>query len=559
MSLRANQPGLLADIALGERVLWIGSGVSRDQVLPLADLIEKLIQYLQGQIVEAKDSDAHFSALQKIVEDHFPEKSAFHADPTTWRPTRESLAAAANSYSEILATEVEGHDDDYLLWTGIDVRETYGAPEIAPGPEHELVAILIREGVVDALVTTNWDGLIEKATKAATSSGNEDILAVHMTNESFKTERGSAQLNKIHGCAVLARQDPETYKKYLIAQIADIAIWRSEEKYSFIISRIENLLQTRRSIFLGLSVQDYNLLALIATATKIQPWAWDQHSPAYTFAEKELGARQKEFLRIAYRTEPRELRPEIRKASSLDMYSGPALASFVIETVRRKLDVGLDRAADYNSSGDVMQAFSSGLSELEAALLRRVGDKLDVLVRILKQGLTPLLQRYYDPTVNCVEGTYLPVFPATAKACSTAEEFKNLSLPELAVTLSLIGLGRANGYWESLLVADNSSLAGALVLRSKSTRRRVILVITRDEVATSAFKATDTWQQGNASIVLIQTTGRRITHRMRGLSRGIGSGRSVGSIRRQSWLSDLQPAFGAPHDMMAAFRAEVAL
>ncbi len=84
-------------------------------------------------------------------------------------------------------------------------------------------------------------------------------------------------------------------------------------------------------------------------------------------------------------------------------------------------------------------------------------------------------------------------------------------------------------------------------------------MITRDEVATSAFKATDVWREGLGSMVLMQTTGRRVVPSVRGLSRGIGSGRSVGSTRRQSWLTDLHPAVGAPSDMMAAFRAEVAL
>lgn len=540
--------------------MWVGSGVSRGQVLPLEDLIDKLIRYLQANVCTTDESDAHFNALHEIAKLHFAEEtSEFLRDPVHWRPEQAALLAAVNSYSDILATEVAGKSDDYLLWDGVDVRETYGAPGIAPGPEHDLIAILILERVVDALVTTNWDGLIEEAVRVAAFSGDRDALAVHMTNESFQTERGDAQLNKIHGCAVLARKDPDAFRRYIIARVTDIALWRSESIFSFVISRIESLLQSRRSIFLGLSVQDYNLLALIANATTLQPWPWDHANPSYSFAAKELGQRQKDFLNIAYRAETADKRPEIRRASALAMYSGPALASFVVETLRRKLEVGLERAADYNSADDVVQSLSAGLEELERALLRRVGSELDVLVRILKQGLTPLLLRYFDPTATQVEGLYQPLFPAAVPACSTATEFKNLSLPELTVALCLVGLGRAQGIWEPLIIANDSSSAGTLVLRSKSTARRVTLVITRDEVATSSFKSTDVWQEHRGSVVLLQATGRRVVPSVRGLSRGIGSGRSVGATRRQSWLTDVQSAAGAPADMMAAFRAEVAL
>ncbi len=88
---------------------------------------------------------------------------------------------------------------------------------------------------MDALVTTNWDGLIEGASRLAACADDQGTLAVHMTNESFQTERGDAQLNKIHGCAVLAREDPNAYRQYLVARITDIALWHSATIYSFIV------------------------------------------------------------------------------------------------------------------------------------------------------------------------------------------------------------------------------------------------------------------------------------------------------------------------------------
>lgn len=559
-ALRAHQPGLLDDVVEAERVFWIGSGVSRDQAPPLEKLIRMVINYLQSKMQSEDDADTHFVALRQLTERYFADEYAeFLRNPTGWRPSGEGLLSATNCYSDILATEVAGEADDYLLWDAIDIRETYGSPHIEPGPEHNLIAILIQERLLRAMVTTNWDGLIETASSTAAIGGDGNALAVQMTNESFQTERGYAELNKIHGCAVLARSDPAAYRQYLIARVADIAVWRSESIFSFVIARIESLLQARRSVFLGLSVQDHNLLALIASATTLQPWHWDKKNPTYVFATKELGQRQIDFLNIAYRNEPPERRPEIRECSSLAMYSGPTLASFVVHSLRRKLEVGLDRAVDYNAVSDVMQSLMTGLESLESALLRRVGSKVETLVRILKQGVTPMLYRYFDPTASPVPDSYFPFFPGTVTECASSPQFKNLSLPEFTVTLCLVGLGRAHDLWEPILISDGSAAAGIIVLRSKSSRRRVALVITRDEVATSAFKATELWRDDRGPIVLLQTTGQRAARAVRGLGRGIGSGRAVGSDRRQSWLADMQPALGAPSDLLAAFRAEVAL
>lgn len=187
--LRLNHPALLRDVAGGERTLWVGSGVSRDQVPPLEELLAELIRYLQAQPGSRDEGDAHFVALKRIVEVHFAEQfDDFLLHPLCWRPRQSALRRAVNSYSEILAVEVDGQDDDYLLWDGIDIRKSYGSDSIDAGPDRQLIAMLIRERVVNAVVTTNWDGLIEETALAASATDRSIRLAVHMTNENFQTE-----------------------------------------------------------------------------------------------------------------------------------------------------------------------------------------------------------------------------------------------------------------------------------------------------------------------------------------------------------------------------------
>src|SRR4051794_41092608 len=107
------------------------------------------------------------------------------------------------------------------------------------------------------------------------------------------------------------------------------------------------------------------------------------------------------------------------------MYSGPVLASLLGHALGRKLEGRLERASDFNAATEVLDILNVGLESLEAGLLRRVGSNLDVLVRILQQGLTPLLSRYFDPSDEHIDGAYRPFFAGTVQHCATSPEFKH--------------------------------------------------------------------------------------------------------------------------------------
>jgi hypothetical protein len=216
-SLRANHPGVLDGVSEGDRVLWVGSGVSKDQVPGLEPLLCKLLTFLQAKDSGAID-DPHKQALEQILENYLPaELGPYQSDPVGWSVPAD-LNELVTSYSEILSVGVNNQETDYLLWCAVDVRDTYGSPAIEPGADHWLISFLILEGAVSDVVTTNWDGLIERALARSVGAGPQPpALAIFMSNESFRTQRGRCSLHKAHGCAVLARQD-EANRPYLVAK-----------------------------------------------------------------------------------------------------------------------------------------------------------------------------------------------------------------------------------------------------------------------------------------------------------------------------------------------------
>ena len=557
-SLRGAHPALLDDVSRGDRVLWVGSGVSRNQVPGLEPLLRKALTFLQTNDTGAAD-DPHKRGLEGILGDYLPpELASYRRDPAGWSVPAD-LSDLVTSYSEILSVGIAGQEQDYLLWVAIDVRETYGSPAIEPGPEHWLISILIHEGVVSEIVTTNWDGLIERATKVSTGSGQPAALGIFMSNESFRTARGRCSLYKAHGCAVLARED-EVYRQYLVAQTADIAIWLSNPIYDGMVERLRALARTRKSLMLGLSVQDYNLMAQIAGASRDLPWNWDPNDPAYIFAEPAIQPSQRSVLQTVYREQYPPNRDAIASLSAAGMYSGLLLAALTLHVLIEKLRIGIDCAPVFAGSANVIESLCKGLERVESYLAEDAGGDIDRLVVLIRRGISSLVCRFFDPGTELVDDEYMPFYGNSLKA-GVDEQFRQLDLPALSVAVGLLGLGYARNHWRLVIGTGGSLERGVIQLMSPhlpaSSSPKV--VITRDWRSTNALMATDLWATDPGELVVIQATGDQPAAMTRGVGGGIGSGRSRRRSRRQIWLSDLEPHVGSADALLGAFRAEVSV
>lgn len=554
--LRAHAPSLLEDLSTAERVLWVGSGVSYGRVPGLKVLLRRVLEFLQSRIDATSEGTEYRRALEEIVADHLSgELAAFRANPCEWA-IPDDLSGLVNCYSKILGTEVGGHPQDYLLWEAVDVRETYGASTLKPGAQHRLIAYLLHEGVVEEIVTTNWDGLIEAAVEESQAANQPPLLAVLMTNESFRYARGSAKLVKQHGCAVKARE-AESYRKYLVSQSIDIAMWLSSDIYARVVSEVRTVAKDRKSLMLGFSAQDYNVLVQIAAASQDIAWGWDPGDPAYVFAEPQISTSQKAVLSAVYREEYPPNRLEIWSASAAGMFSGPLLGASLLHIMIGKLIIGLDHAPSFAVSAKVVADLGSGLTRLETHIADAAQADLDELVKIVRSGLSALIRRFFRPADGLAPGEYMPVHSKALKA-GVGEEFKHLRIPELAVALGLIGLGCEKGHWAIKLGTDSSGHSGVIELspaKAKPKPRKV--VVTRDWEATNSLKGTDLWTSEPDDLLVIQATGEEAPALSRGLGRGIGSGRLNQSARRTVWLSELAHFSADPLGLMSAFRAEV--
>lgn len=555
--LRARCPALLDDLAKADRVLWVGSGVSLGQVPGLDVLLRRVLTFLQNGIDGSAAGIACQAALDEIVEQYLAgDLAAFRSDPINWA-IPDDLSELVTSYSKILSAEVGKHPQDYLLWDAVDVRETYGSPAIEPGPEHRLIAYLIHEGVVEEVVTTNWDGLIERAVEESAGSGQMPLLGVLMTNESFRTARGKSKLLKQHGCAVLARED-EVYRKYLVAQTLDIAMWLNSPLYARMVGEVRAVAKDRRSLMLGFSAQDYNVLVQIAAASQDIEWTWDPSDPAYFFAEPKISSSQRKVLSAVYGDNYPPNRPEICGASVAGMYSGPLLGAAVLHVVIEKFKIGLEHAAAFAVSAQVVADLGDGLTRLETHIADDAHDDLDRLVELLRSGVSSLVRRFFSPGKELTSAEYVPVHGQSLKA-GVGDDFRNLRMPELAVALGLLGLGYEQDLWTLSVGTESDGHSGVIELTpvKATTARPSKVVITKDWGATNSLKGTDLWTSEPGDVLVIQATGEAAKVLSRGLGRGIGSGRKARPSRRSVWLSDLEPFAADPVELMAAFRAEV--
>lgn len=554
-SLSADHPSLLADLTRGDRVFWVGSGVSFGQVPGLETLLRRVFEFLQEKIVAGSSDDPHLKALDEIIRQHLPDQiNAFESDPVGWTIPPD-LSDLTRSYSEVLGTEVDDQPLDYLLWEAVDVRETYGSPDIEPGFDHQLIAYLIREGVVTEIVTTNWDGLIERAAKDSAPGVNPPPLAVIMSRETFRSARGRCNLYKAHGCAVLARVD-EANREYLIAQTADIAKWLNASIYAPMVERLRTLARTRKSLMLGLSVQDYNLLAQIAGASEDLPWHWEPDDPAYLFAELAIQASQRNVLQVAYDNYV-DNRGPICDSSATGMYSGLLLGAAVLHVVLDKLRVGIECATSFAGSGAVVDRLSAGVAHVGSRLADDAAHDLGRLVEILRAGLSAMTNRYFDPASDLGPNEYAP-FYGHPLGEGVDEHFKRSGLPELSVAVGLLGLGSKLGHWNLAIGTGCTIEPGVIELTSSHVSGKSIkIVLTRDWAATNALTGTDFWLTDPGDVLVIQATGEHERRYTRGLVGGLGSGRTSKRDRRQVWLSDLEPSASDVDRLVAAFRAEV--
>ena len=205
---------LAAGVADGAYAIWLGSGISFDQMPKLLDLPEIVLEHLRvrmsaGSACPYEDSLIRILALTPLTDE---EKAAidFSQPVSTWLQLDLIRRSLVRDYARMMDQAPADQAPDYLLWNGVEVVRRYADPTIAPGVEHLALAALVVEGVAPDIASGNWDGLVEAAVTQL--AGNQPgILQVRVLPAEYRL---GARLYKFHGCAVLAGQNEAAYPNF---------------------------------------------------------------------------------------------------------------------------------------------------------------------------------------------------------------------------------------------------------------------------------------------------------------------------------------------------------
>jgi hypothetical protein len=331
---------LAEGIADGEYAFWLGSGISRGRVPGLQELIVKVLVSLYEESTDAEGCPYRSALEQALAMAKLRKEELERADlavsPSGWPDLEAVVEGLVSSYSDFLAIQVDGKEIDYLVWELIDVRETFGSPA-DPDCEHLCIAILIMEGALRELVSANWDGLVEKAV-VELAGDTKDHLKVVVLPADLPGPDPDAVLLKVHGCAVLATDDPDAYREAIIARRSQITAWPDRPDLAAINTRMKALATRFRTLVIGLSIQDENLQQLISQAAAELLREWPIDPPAEVFADEELGPDQINVLKIVYgeRTFAANA-ADITSRSLVRAFGKPFLTALVIFVLRTKL------------------------------------------------------------------------------------------------------------------------------------------------------------------------------------------------------------------------------
>jgi hypothetical protein len=125
------------------------------------------------------------------------------------------------------------------------------APQDVPSPSHRLLASLVKHGFVRTIVTTNYDTLIEDACA---------LLGAPITVVAHESQLHSAAgdvpvLYKIHG--------DFSHPELLVLTPSDLLGWNLRPETRPIVAQLQASFDRNALLFLGYSLSDFNILALL--------------------------------------------------------------------------------------------------------------------------------------------------------------------------------------------------------------------------------------------------------------------------------------------------------
>jgi len=456
--------------------LWVGAGISRDRVPDVGGLVLRVLEHLRSRTNRADPLCRYGAAFAKCLE--LAELGALekeHVDYSTqvehWAIRDELVQRLTNRYAQLLNIRVDGEAIDYLLWEAVGVAATYAPAVPDPDCEHLCLAILIMEGAVANIVSTNWDGLIEAGVAELAGHSSGHALRVCVRSEDLAGPETSCKLYKIHGCAVLARDDPDTYRPLLVARSRQIVGWTGDYWSDAAKSQLVNLAATTRTLMVGLSAQDSNIQWLFVAAAAQTQWSWPTDPSGHVFGEDRIGDYQRSILDQSYRDVIDEFRVQIEGAALLRAFAKPLLVGLVLDLLEAKLATCVELVPASLSDPDRV-LLQSGLRHLRDLAARCAdANRLDFIRSVVTNVYRVNCLLHDGRATSAIGGAYRPITRGPATALPHDHDLPSSGLLEFAVALGAIGLGHNAGMWGVALGEPTSPASGAIRLSASSAVR----------------------------------------------------------------------------------------
>jgi hypothetical protein len=465
----------------GQYVLWLGSGISRGVVPGVPELLQRMLEFLRLNISD-EDPECRFNKALGEVLDVAGISGALRASldfsnpVATWPALEEITSRLVDRYSYVLNVQVRDEAADFLVWAGLDVPATYGDPSLEPDVEHFCIALLMLEGVVQSAPTTNWDGLVEAAMHRIVGDADR-FLNVVVTPEDFRTSGAHAELVKFHGCAVRAAADEAEYRSRLIARTAQISGWTTKPENELMKNHLVHLFASRSGLFLGLSAQDANIHTVLNQAIQNLVRHWPESPPAVVFAEQRLHHHHQLVLQVTYGDSYPPNAEAIAETALLGAYAKPVLVALVLVTVTEKLCALVGYVSDLSLSEVEIERLRSDVRRLRDILGKVAESDLFAFVNVFVSGIALALAVFRTGRAQDTGNVlYQPLSTEPVVQALGNPDFPAATLGRLAVVVSLLGRGLAEGLWTIELGSADNPRGGIVRVATPHRTSRLFMV-----------------------------------------------------------------------------------
>lgn len=442
-------------IERGEFALWVGSGISRSAP-SLGGLIERAMEFMRVRAVDAATSATYLPALREMLQlaDRDPAalEHRFATRYTAWPEAKAITDALWNRYSRVLDIRIAGTPTDFVLWNAVDIRDAFANPK-PPAAQHLCIAILILEGAVGMIASANWDGFIEAAVKRL-SGDVAGVLQVIVDPAQMRDPPGRAQLLKFHGCIVHAADDPARYRQYLTGSHTQINEWPEEPRFAAMRALVVNAATNKKTLVLGLSIQDSNLQNVFARAKAVHPWPWPcaPAAAAHVFCEDEIKQGQRDVLRVVYGDAYNNDIDGILERAHIRAWAEQVLIALVLRTITDKLSKLMEMWLAATGKAAIAGDLSLPLVGLRDALADlAIEDPVDESrTPATDRGIrlwSRMLALFRTGALPTLPDAYETLSPSSQALLAADPNTLSNGLGQLATALALLQHGVGTGQW----------------------------------------------------------------------------------------------------------------